>query len=101
MLEGEPKEAEEKEEIVVKVILKGGCDVFFCHQYSSLTKAGRGDAAEPVEGRGTSVGITQLRDFAIQWVRTDAVEPWVSQNRAGASWAAAATAARIFLRGRG
>ena len=69
----------------------------FCHQYSSLAKAGRGDAAEPVEGRGTSVGITQLRDFAIQWVRTDAAEPWVSQTGAGASWAAAATAARILL----
>jgi hypothetical protein len=32
ILDREPQEAEEKEEIVVNVILKGGCDVFFYDQ---------------------------------------------------------------------
>ena len=97
MLEGEPKEAEEKEEIVVKVILKGGCDVFFSSQYSGLAKACHADAAQSLESGGRGVGITQLRDSPVQWMRDHQTFEGVSQTGAGASGAAATTPARIFL----
>jgi hypothetical protein len=62
MLDLEPKQAEEKEEIVCRKILKGGRDVFFCDQYSCLAKARSKDAAESLEGGGDGTWVTQLRD---------------------------------------
>jgi hypothetical protein len=95
MLNGEVQGAEEEDEIVKLKILKGGCDVFFYSHYSSLAKADRGDAAGSLKGRGTGVGITQLRDSALQWMRDHETLVWVGQNRTGSSRAAAATPARI------
>src|ERR1700751_174841 len=80
---------------------KGGCDVFFCDEYSSSAKAGSPDAAGFVQVRGRGAGITELRDGAIQWGWTDAVESWASRNRASASGTAETTTARILLRSGG
>jgi hypothetical protein len=57
------KKPKKKEEIVELKLLKGGCDVFFCDQYSHLTKARKRDAAEPVEGRGASAGMAHVWDL--------------------------------------
>jgi len=53
---------------------KGGCDVFFCRQYSRLAKACRGDAAQSLQGGGPGAGIIEFRDSDAEWVRDKQVE---------------------------
>ncbi len=74
MLELEPQEAEEKEEIVEMKILKEGCDVFFCRKSSGLAKAGRRTVAQFVQSRGAGAGTPQLRDLDAGWRGADAPE---------------------------
>ena len=81
ILNGEPKQAEEKEEIVDLKILKGGRDVFFHSQYSALAKASRRTVAGSLQVAGTGAGITQLRDPDVGWMRDEQVEPWVGPIR--------------------
>src|SRR6476646_6305657 len=88
ILDLEPQEAEEKEEIVKVKFLKGGCDVFFCSQYSPLSKARRRNAPEPLKSRGRGVGIAQLRDSDAGWMWDHQTQSWASQNRTGSSAAA-------------
>jgi hypothetical protein len=63
ILNREPKQAEEKEEIVELKLLKGGCDVFFYNYYSSAAKACWGDAAESVKGGSAGARIAHVWDL--------------------------------------
>src|SRR5215468_4811963 len=97
MLNRRPKEAEEKEEIVKTKFLKGGCDVFFCPQYSPLAKASSRDVTQSVEGRSHGAGITQFWDPDAGWMRDHQTLQGVSQNRTGPSRTATTTVARVLL----
>jgi len=68
------KEPKKKKRSVSMSTSKGGCDVFFCRQYSRLAKACRGDAAQSLQGGGPGAGIIEFRDSDAEWVRDKQVE---------------------------